>query len=712
MARRIPFVPQLAAVECGAACLTMVLRYFGHHAPLVDVRQACGVSREGVSGEGVVLAAQAYGLTFKAFKLEPEHLKDLDGPAILHWEMRHFVVFERAGKRGIWIQDPGLGRRHISWEEVGRAFTGVTMTFTPGPEFVPRPAERTTYTRYLDTLRKWPLAVFQVLGASAGYSILGMTFPIATQFLTDEVVGKGHTGMLLGVAAAIVTATFGKAGLDLVRSRVLIGLKAEAEQASTTSVVRHLLSLPVEFFLSRTGGDLYQRVGTAAEIQAWILGPGILAVIDGLTVMALVPMVLIVHPVLGGLILAIVAVRGIPLLMLGTPMREASSQAAAAEGLSTGALVEGVMALESVHAMGIQGFMAGRYEGRLATRANAEATVGGLDVLVGLVEHLSQGFFMVTIYGYGGYQVVTGRLSVGALGGILALAGIIQGSMASLMASLLAFRSQQANIERIDDIYGVARERTRPGAEPIQLRGEIELEEVSFRYGPTSPDSIAGVSLRILPGEKVALVGPSGAGKTTLARILLGLHHPQSGRVKFDGRDLADLDLGDLRQQVGMVLQDPFIFTDTVAGNLLLGREGIDEGVLWWALGMACLDEAVLALPQGLHTVLEANGAMLSGGEKQRLVLARALVADPHILLLDEATRSLDARTELAVHAHLASLKCTRILVAHRLDTVRDADRIVVIDQGRIVEVGKFDELAAGNGLFAALVRAWREGTV
>jgi len=712
MARGIPFVPQLAAVECGAACLTMVLRHFGHYAPLVEVRQACGVSRDGVSGEGVVLAAQAYGLDFKAYGLEPEDLRELEAPAILHWEMRHFVVFVGAGRTGIRIQDPALGLRHITWEEVGRAFTGVTMVFTPGPTFKPRPAGRATYTRYLDTLRSWPAAVIQVLGASAGFAILGMTFPVATQFLTDEVVGKGHTGMLVGVAAAIALATFGKAGLELVRSRVLIGLKAEAEQASTTSVVRHLLSLPVEFFLSRTGGDLYQRVGTAAEIQAWILGPGILTVIDGLTVLALIPLVLVLHPALGGLILAIVAVRGVPLLVLGAPMKEATSQAAAADGLSTGALVEGVMALESVHAMGIQGFMAGRYGSRLAGWVNAEARVARFGVLIGLVENLSQGFLMVTIYGYGGYQVVQGRLSVGALGGILALSGIIQGSMASLMASLMALRSQQANVERIDDIYGVTPERSQPGAPPIQLRGEIELEEVSFRYGPTSPDSISGVSLRILAGEKVALVGPSGAGKTTLARILLGLHHPQSGRVKFDGRDLADLDLPALRQQVGMVLQEPFIFTDTVASNLLMGREGIDEGVLWWALGMACLDDVILALPHGLHTVLEANGSVLSGGEKQRMALARALVADPHILLLDEATRSLDARTEEAVHAHLASLKCTRILIAHRLDTVRDADRIVVIDQGRVVEVGKFDELATGSGLFAALVRAWQEGTV
>ena len=707
MARAIPFVSQMSVVECGPACLSMVLRTFGHFAPLVDLREACGVSREGVSAAGIVMAAEALGLEYEAFSVEPEDLRELTGPIILHWDMSHFLVFKRASRKGIHVLDPGVGRRVVPWSKVGKSLTGVAISFKPGPQFRKRAENRASLNTYLNALKQRPGAMLQIVLASAMGTGLAMALPVAIQVLADEVLGNGHIGLLLGVGAAISASYLVSAGLELVRQRVLIGLRVEVGLAATRSLVRHILSLPIAFFLSRTGGDLYQRVGAMSEVQAWAMGPGVLAVIDATLLALVVPLVMLIHPGIGVLMLCLLVVRGLPTWVMNRRMEEASTRRATTTGMAYGTLIEGVGALESVQAMGSNEHMIQRWVGRVSGQANADVAFERLSLVGRVASTADHGLLILLIYGYGGYQVIQGRLTVGALGGILSLAAILQQSFGALVSAYASYRGIQASLERLDDIYSLKPESEAGKPAAGKLRGDIELEDVSFKYGPTNPDSIHGVSLRVKAGETVALVGPSGAGKSTLARIMLGLHLPNSGRVLLDGRDLATLDLSSVRKQVGVVLQEPFVFADTVAANLTLGRTDISEGRIWWSLGMAGLAEVVESLPRGIHTSLAANGANLSGGERQRLSLARALLADPAILLLDEATSSLDSLLEATIQAHLASLGCTRVLIAHRFSTVKDADRIVVLDEGRVVEVGKFDDLAAGNGVFARLVKAW-----
>jgi len=707
MARAIPFVPQMSAAECGPACLSMVLRAFGHYAPLVDLREACGVSREGVSAAGIVMAAASLGLEFDAFSVEPEGLRELRGPIILHWDMSHFVVFDRPVKKGIRILDPGAGRRTVPWNRVGKSFTGVAISFKPGPGFKARPESRASLNSYLTSMKRRPGALLQILLASALGTGLAMALPVGIQFLADEVLGNGHAGLLLGVGAAIVVSYLVSAGLELVRQRVLIGLRVEVGIAATQSLVRHILSLPIAFFLSRTGGDLYQRVGAMSEVQAWAMGPGVLAVIDAALLLLLVPLVMLLHPVIGALMVALMLIRALPTWLVNRRMEEASIRRATTTGAAYGTLIEGVGALESVQAMGSNEHMIQRWVGRVSGQANADAAFARLGLVGRVASTSDHGLLILLIYGYGGYQVIQGGLTVGALGSLLALTGIVQQASGALLTAYMDFRGIRASLERLDDLYSLNSESAEPKPAAGKLRGEIALENVSFKYGPTNPDSVSGVSLRVKAGETVALVGPSGAGKSTLARIMLGLHLPSSGRVLFDGVDLATMDLSSVRRQVGVVLQEPFVFADTVAANLALGRKDIAEGRMWWALAMAGLGEVIESLPMGLHTSLDANGANLSGGERQRLALARALLADPAILLLDEATSSLDGVLEATIQAHLASLGCTQVLIAHRFETVKGADRIVVLDEGRVVEIGKFDELAAGTGLFARLVQDW-----
>ncbi len=707
MGSAIPFVPQMSLMECGPACLSMVLRHFGHHAPMVDLREACGVSREGVSAAGLVMAAEGLGLEYEAFQIEPEDLVGLQGPVILHWDMRHFVVLERASREGLRILDPAQGRVLVPWREVGKSLTGVAIRFRPGPGFVRRPPGRAAYGRYLAALRSHPAAVVQVLTASGLGMGLAMALPMGIQILADEVLGSGHTGLLLGVGAAMCLAALVGTGLEVVRQRVLIGLRAESEFALSGSLVRHILSLPVAFFLSRSGGDLYQRVGSVAEVQTWAMGPGILAVLDAAMLLGLMPIILVVHPGLGGVILVLLILRAVPTWLQNQSTQEASDRRANAVGRAYSTLEEGARALETVHAMGAASFFNERWASRVAGVENAGADLGRVSLVARITAVADQGLLLLMIYGYGGWEVIHGRLSLGALGGILSIASMLQHSLGNLVTAYMGFRALQASLERIDDLYDLAPESVEEKPTAGKLKGEIELLEVSFRYGPTAPETISGVTLQVRAGETVALVGQSGAGKSTLARMMVGLHLPSHGLVKLDGQDLGGLDLSSVRQQVGMVLQDPFVFSDTVAANLHIGRTDIPEGRLWWALGMACLDEVVHGLPQGIHTRLGGDGVGLSGGERQRLALARALVADPAILLLDEATSSLDAQTEATVEAHLASLGCTRIVIAHRLNTVRGADRIIVLDAGRVVEVGKFDELVAGQGVFSSLVRSW-----
>jgi ATP-binding cassette subfamily B protein len=703
--RRVPFVPQIEVAECGAACLTMILAYHGHHAPLAELRQACGVSRGGADALAVVRAARRYGLAADGVKVDMEQLPKLALPAVLHWDFEHFLVLERLTRKGAILVDPAVGRRTISLQEMGRHFTGIALQLKPSPALRRRKRVRPSLSRYREIFRSSLPNLAQVLLASIGLQVVGLVFPVATQILLDSVIVPQQRAWLYGLCLGLAAAVLTKALLSLVRSFVVQGLRNLLDFTLMTRFLDHLLHLPLGFFLQREAGDLVQRVHSNATVQNLLSSQSISALLDGFLLLGYAALMLAFDLRLGLVIIAFGLVRVAMLLAVRERSQLAMASELTASGREFGALLEALSGLETTKASGAENRMVQRWAHRMTVKVNSSLDRRRLGMAAGHTSVLLQGLGTALVFLVGGEEVIAQRMTIGTFASFLALQSLFLAPLESLLQTVNQLQYLGNHLERLDDVLMTPPEPSGT-TDPGRLGGAIELADVNFSYSPTEPPTLQNVSVRIRAGEKVAIVGPSGAGKSTLARLLLGMHLPSSGTICFDGRDLARLDLQKVRSQMGVVLQDTFLFDDTVRANLSLKDEEIPLERLRAAAALACIDEVIDALPDGYATRLGDNGNVLSGGQRQRLNLARALALEPAVLLLDEATSALDLETEQRVHSNLARLGCTRILIAHRLATVQDADRILVLHDGRIVEEGNYEELSGREGLFRSLVRA------
>jgi len=703
--RRVRYVPQIEITECGAACLSMVLGFYGHHAPLSEVRQRCGVSRNGADAAAIARAARRYGLSVDGVRVEMDQLDQLSLPAILHWDFEHFVVLERLTPRHAHLVDPAAGRRRMGLDEMGRHFTGVALALAPTPSLRPRPRTRPSLARYREIFRESLPSLLQVLLASIGLQVVGLVFPVSTKILLDRVVVPQQRAWLWGLCFALAAAVLAKALLALVRSYVVQGLRNVLDLTLMNRFLRHLLHLPLGFFSQREAGDLVQRVYSNATIQNLLSSQSISALLDVFLLLGYSGLMLAFDLRLGLLILGFGLVRVALLLALRERNQLAMASELTATGREFGALLEALTGLETTKASGAEGRMVQRWAHRMTGRVNSALERRKLGIFAGHTTVLLQGLSTALVFLVGGEEVVAQHMTIGTFASFLVLQNLFLSPLESLLETVGQLQYLGNHLDRLDDVLTTPPEHS-GHLDPGRLAGGIELRDVSFTYSPTEAPTLQDISVRIAAGEKVAIVGPSGAGKSTLARLLLGMHLPSSGSISFDGRDLAKLDLRKVRVQMGVVLQETFLFDDSVRANLSLNDEEIPLERLRAAARLACVHDVIEAMPEGYASRVGENGAVLSGGQRQRLNLARALAHDPAVLLLDEATSSLDLDTERQVHANLAGLGCTRILIAHRLATVRDADRILVLDGGRIVQEGTYDELASREGIFRSLVQA------
>jgi ATP-binding cassette subfamily B protein len=703
--RRVRFVPQIEMTECGAASLAMVLAYHGHHAPLSELRQACGVSRSGADALSIVRAARAYGLTPSGVRVEMEQLPQLALPAVLHWDFEHFLVLERLTATHAHLVDPACGRRAVRLDEMSRHFTGIALQFAPSPSLQRRARTRPSLAKYREIFRRSLPSLAQILLASLGLQVVGLLFPVATQILVDSIVVPHQPAWLMGLGFALAAAVLTKALLMLVRSFVVQGLRNVLDFTLMTRFLNHLLHLPLGFFMQREAGDLVQRVHSNATIQNLLSSQSISALLDALLLVGYAGLMLAFDLKLGLVIIGFGGVRVLLLLFVRERNQLAMASELTASGREFGALLEALSGLETTKASGAENRMVQRWAHRMTGRVNGALERRKLTMHASHATVLLQGLATAVVFLVGGEQVVAQRMTLGTFASFLALQSLFMSPLDSLLETVGQLQYLGNHLERLDDVLTTPPEPS-GSADPGRLRGAVALTNVSFAFSPGAPPTLQDVSVSIRPGEKVAIVGPSGAGKSTLARLLLGMHLPSAGSIAFDGRDLRELDLRKVRNQMGVVLQETFLFDDTIRANLALKDEELPLERLREAARRACVDEVIDALPEGFGSRLGDNGNVLSGGQRQRLNLARALVQDPAILLLDEATSALDLDTERQVHAALASLGCTRILIAHRLATVQDADRILVLEAGKIVQEGTYDDLAAREGLFRSLVHA------
>lgn len=704
-------VMQVTAAECGAACLTMVLGLHGKHQRLEEVRQQVGCNRDGASALAVLEAARRYGLRGRGLKVEPADLHLLPTGTILHWDFAHFVVLEAVRGDEVHIVDPAIGRRRVSLAELGDSFTGVALELQPGERFEPGGQAPRTLTRALRRFLAEPGVWGRVLVVSLLIQLLSLTVPIMTGTLVDRVVPL-HDVSLLGVLVlGLGVMTVCHFAASIVRSSMLVYVRTQLDAKMTMGFMEHLADLPFEFFQQRSAGDLMMRLNSNATVREILTSTVMSGLLDGVLVSLYLVLLLVVHLPLGLLVLGLGAVQTLVYLLTRHRQRDLMSRALAVQAKASGYEVEMLRNMETLKSMGAEHRAVGHWQNLFVDTLNVTLQRGKLDAwtssalgTLGLASPL-------LVLGYGATLVLDGTLTLGAMLGLAALATGFLTPLAALVNTGLRLEVMGSYLERIDDVMCTPPEQNPD--EPLvipALRGEIELRGVSFRYGPQDALVLRDVDVKVEPGQFVAIVGASGAGKSTLAKLLVGLHRPSAGQVLLDGLSLERLDLRGVRQQIGVVPQRPELFGRSIRANISLADPTLPMTRIVEAAEMAQVHDEIVRMPMSYQTVLVDGGGALSGGQRQRLALARALATRPSILLLDEATSALDGVNERAVQRALAGLQCTRIVIAHRLSTVIEADLILVMDGGRIVEQGTHDELLRRAGFYSRLVGAQLQG--
>lgn len=705
---RVPVVLQQDPTECAAASLAMLLGHHGRATSLDECRTLVGSGRDGASAQSIVQAARSVGLVARGFACDAGSIPHDVLPVIAHWRPNHFVVVERLRPQGADIVDPAFGRRHVVEREFRAQFSGLVLTFAPGEGFVPRSdAPRFTWRHYVRELWNAPgtrAGLSQVLLASIALQVLGLALPMLTRFVVDDFLARPGTDLLEMLLAGAVAWVVAHAFVTYLRSVVLLRLRNRLDAHVMLRFFRHLLALPFPYFQTRTTGDLLSRASSNSMLREIFTAQSVSMLLDGILVVTYVILLWVSAPLFGALALGVALIQALVIHFATGRMTRLAHDDLRTQAHEQSYLVEVLSGVATVKAAGAEERAVEHWTERFHAQLVASSRRGHFSAVIETALGALRMAAPLLLLLLGARMVTNGELSLGTMLALNALAAMFLAPVTTLLANAQNLQVVGAHLERLGDVLLAKPEqdgRTRSAVESARV--PIVLRDVSFRYAPASALVLRDVSLSIEPGTKVAFVGPTGSGKSTLGYVILGMLAPSSGAVLAGGRPLDELDLGAWRRRFGVVLQDSALFAGTVRENIAFHDPTLADEVVVQAAKTACIHDEISAMPLGYDTVLAEGGSGLSGGQKQRIALARALARAPDVLFLDEATSHLDTRTEAAIEENLLRVGCTRLVIAHRLSTIRDADRIFVLSSGKLVEAGPHDTLLARAGLYAAL---------
>lgn len=710
MYAKTPTIFQMEATECGAASLAMIFAYWGKHLPLEQMRIETGVSRDGCNAGNIMRAAKKYGFECHGYRKEPEELKQLQMPCLIHWNFNHFVVLEGFKGKSVFINDPALGRRRLTFDEFDDSFTGIVLTFSPTENFVKEKSEQSMFAFIKQRISGQYDVLLKLLFTGLLLVFPGLALPVILQIFMDDVLIGGNTSWFNQLMVFLLATTALQASLSLYRSFLLVKLQKKMVLLSARDFIDSLFRLPISFFDQRYVGDLTSRVQNNANLSEFFSGELAETVLNIVVVAFYLILLIAYSPILTLIAIATVPINAIVVKVTGSLLSNISVKLQQDAGKLSGAICSGISIADTLKASGTENEYVGRILGYYAKTITTEQRLSKNQQIINAIPDTIKMIADVLLLIVGGLFVIDGKMTVGMLTAFSMLFGSFSEPIDALVGFVKSIQTTKADMNRVLDITNYEQDEKFDEHRVIKLDktkldGSVELSNISFGYSRLKPPIVHDFSFSIGCGSSVAFVGTSGCGKSTVSKIVSGLYSPWSGDVLFDGISSSLISKEVLNASVSTVSQNITLFSGSIRDNLTMWNPCISEVDMIQAAKDACIHDIISQKPGGYDYQLTENASNLSGGQRQRLEIARALATNPTILIMDEATSALDPIIEKRIVDNIKRRGCTCVIVAHRLSAIRDADLIVVMSNGTIVQRGTHEQLSAEDGYYRKLVK-------
>ncbi|HET9581031.1 MAG TPA: peptidase domain-containing ABC transporter [Usitatibacter sp.] len=685
--RRLPLFLQTEAAECGLASIGMIAWFHGHRIDLAGLRRRFTVSLKGATLAYLMQVAGRLHLAPRPLRLELEELPRLRTPCVLHWNLNHFVVLASADARGVVVHDPAFGVRRLSMAEASKHFTGIALELSPTTQFAPADDRRRLRLRDLTgPVVGLKRSLAQVLILALALQAIAIVSPFYMQWVVDGAVVSGDRDLLTVLGLGFLLLTVMQVALTALRSWIVLYLSTTLNLQWLANVFSHLLRLPVSYFEKRHLGDVVSRFGAVNTIQKTLTSSFVEAILDGAMAAATLAMMVVYSVGLASIAIAAVACYGLLRWLFYEPLRRATEEQIVHSAKQQSHFLETVRGVQSIKLFGRQEERRSRWLNLVVDTTNQDLSTQKLGLGFRSANGLVFGVERIAIVWLGALLVLDSAFSVGMLFAFMSYKDQFSARVAGLIDKMIDLRMLGLQGERLADIVLTPPEQDTPAMASDHIEASLEARAVSFRYSDTEPLVLLNCAFAVAPGESVAIVGPSGCGKTTLLKLMLGLLAPTDGKILAGGIDIQKLGIDRYRKLVGTVMQDDQLFAGSIGDNISFFDPSPDQAAIERYARLAAVHDDIAAMPMGYNTLIGDMGAALSGGQKQRILLARALYKQPRILFLDEATSALDVQKERAVNEAIRALNLTRIIIAHRPETIASAERVIVLQGGRVAQ--------------------------
>jgi len=713
---KVPTVLQMEGVECGAAALSIILGHFGKFVPLEKLRIACGVSRDGLKATNILKAAKEYGLEGKGYAKSIEKLMQLETPSIIFWNFNHFLVLEGFTKKRVYLSDPAQGRYSVSHQEFDDCYTGVVLIFSPSKEFEKGNHKKGLMTSLISRIANSKLSIAYIVIASLFLVIPGLVIPSFLKIFIDKYLINNFSGFVMPLLLIMGVVLIVNASLVYLQQYFLLKLETKLALVTSSKFLWHVFHLPIAFFTQRYSGEIGNRVALNDKVAKLLSGDLANAALNVIVVI-FYAILMFSYDVLLTLIGVFMAALNVAALKyVSTARKDGSRRLSNEMGKLLGTTTSGISMIETLKSSGRENDFFTNWIGYLAKVMNAQQEFGWLTIRLNILPNLILSLTNTLILGIGALRIMEGEMTLGALVAFTFLMNNFITPVNQLVSAGAMLHETESDMARIDDVmnYEIDKQFIETEDETIQktknqftnnkLIGYFEMKNVTFGYTRTMPALIENFSLKLRPGSRVALVGGSGSGKSTIARIASGLYDPWDGDILLDNKNRTHIPRHIITESLAVIDQDVMVFNGTIKENISFWDTMIPEKNIINSARDADIHDVIAARSDGYESSVLEGGSNFSGGQRQRIEIARALVCNPTILIMDEATSALDSTTEKIVMDNIKKRGCTCLIVAHRLSTIMDCDEIIVMELGKIVERGSHKELLKQNGVYAKLI--------